>query len=463
MGGSAAALGWIAPQVLAQRSPSTGWESVPEILKRIQPPAFPNRQFDIAAYGATGDGQTDCTEAIRRAIAECSAAGGGRVVVPAGVFLTGAIHLKSNVDLHLSAGATLRFSRDTRLYPLVRTRWEGVECMNYSAFIYAYGQQNVAVTGSGTLDGNADCDHWWPWKGRTECGWRAGDPNQQKDRDILFEMGAKDVPVGERIFGHGHYLRPNLVQPYRCKNVLIEGVTMKNSPMFEVHPVLCSNVTVRGLQVASHGPNNDGCDPDSSTDVLIENCLFDTGDDCIAIKAGRNRDGRRVAAPTENVVARNCQMKDGHGALTIGSEMSGGVRNVYFENCRLDSPNLNQALRFKTNAMRGGVIEHIYFRNITIGQIADAVLQIDFWYEEGQAGPERPVVRDIHLRKITSRKSKYALHVRGFASSPVRDVHLEECRFDNVALPDVIEHVEGLELQDVLVNGKPRAGRPAPA
>jgi polygalacturonase len=188
---------------------------------------------------------------------------------------------------------------------------------------------------------------------------------------------------------------------------------------------------------------------------LIENCVFDTGDDCIAIKSGRNRDGRRVAMPSENIVIRNCRMKDGHGGVTIGSEMSGGVRNVFVENCQMDSPNLDQALRFKTNAMRGGTIEHIFFRKITVGQVGNAVLQIDCMYEEGEKGPEKPVVRDIHLAQITCQKSKYALQLRGFAASPIQDVHLEDCEFNGAAEPNVVEHVEVLKASRVKINGKP--------
>jgi polygalacturonase len=217
--------------------------------------------------------------------------------------------------------------------------------------------------------------------------------------------------------------------------------------------VLCTNVIVRGVKVVSHGPNNDGCDPECCRDVLIEDCVFDTGDDCIAIKSGRNRDGRRVGAPTENVVIRGCEMKDGHGGVTIGSEASGGVRNVFAENCRMDSANLDRVLRLKTNSVRGGFIEHVRMRNVTVGQVADAVLQIDLSYEEGNTGKYPPVVRDIEMRNVTSRKSKYALYLRGYASTPIRDVRLEACTFDNVAQPDVIENVEGLRLTAVKVNG----------
>ncbi|PWU04338.1 MAG: glycoside hydrolase [Terriglobia bacterium] len=434
---------------------AVGWDQVDAILARIKPPQFPKRDFDITKYGAVGDGAKDSTAAIAAAIAACHQAGGGRVLAPAGVFLTGAIHLLGNVDLHISEGATLRFYRDPRRYlPLVFTRWEGMECMNYSAFIHSDGQDNIAITGAGTLDGQCDCEHWWPWKGRTNCGWSKGQPWQDTARKALYDMVAKDVPPTERKFGEGSYLRPNFIHPVRGKNILIEGVTIVNSPMFEVNPLYCSNVTVRGLKIDSHGPNNDGVDPDSCTDVLIENCVFDTGDDCIAIKAGRNHDGRRVGKPSENIVIRNCRMKDGHGGLTIGSEMSGGVRNVFAENCQLDSPHLDQALRFKTNAMRGGTIENVFYRNMTIGQIADSIVQIDFYYEEGPQGPERPVVRNIDIRNVTCKQAKYALNVRGFPNAPVRNLRLENCNFERVTQPNVVENVEGLKLAEVRINGK---------
>ncbi len=376
---------------------------------------------------------------------------------PEGHLPTAPVHLRSNVHLHLDGDATLLFTRDTRRYlPAVYARWEGVELMNYSACIYADHVENIAVTGAGTLDGNAGGDSaWWPWTGRTSCGWHRGLPSAAADRNRLFDMGARDVPVAQRMFGEGSYLRPNLVQFCHSANILIDGLTMKNSPMYEVNPVLCSNVTVRNLHIDSHGPNNDGCDPDSCRDMLIENCVFDTGDDCIAIKSGRNHDGRRVDVPSENIVIRNCRMKDGHGGVTIGSEMSGGVRSVFVENCRMDSPHLDQALRFKTNAMRGGTIEHIFFRDIKVGEVANAVLQIDCLYEEGEKGPEKPVVRDIHIATVKCQKSKYALQLRGFAASPIRDVHLEDCEFDGVAQPNVVEHVESLEAVRVKINGQP--------
>src|ERR687890_208934 len=211
-------------------------------------------------------------------------------------------------------------------------------------------------------------------------------------------MMTRDVPLEQRIFGENSYLRPQFIQPYKCRNVLIEGVKIIDSPMWEVHPVLCENVIVRNLSIVTHGPNNDGCDPESCRDVLIEGCLFDTGDDCIAIKSGRNNDGRRLKTPTENIIVRGCTMKDGHGGVTVGSEISGGVRNLFVENCRMDSPNLDHALRVKNNAMRGGLLENFYFRNITIGQVAHAIITIDFNYEEGAKGGYTPVVRNYDVR-----------------------------------------------------------------
>jgi polygalacturonase len=320
--------------------------------------------------------------------------------------------------------------------------------MNYSPFIYAFDQSNVAITGAGTIDGQGNRENWWPWTGRP------GGPGQMAARKRLMELGESDTPVNERVFGDGSYLRPNFVQFYKCRNILIEGITVLNSPMWQIHPVLCVNVIVRSVTMNSHGPNNDGCNPESSRDVLIEDCLFDTGDDCIAVKSGRNRDGRRIGVPSENIIIRNCHMIDGHGGVTIGSEASGGVRNVFAENCHMDSPNLDRALRMKTNSVRGGFIENVYMRNVKVGQVADAVFRVDLFYEEGDAGKFPPMVRNIELVNVTSGKSRYALCLRGYKQAPLRNIRLKRCSFENVAEPNIIENVEGLRFEQVRVNGK---------
>jgi polygalacturonase len=430
------------------------WEDVPRILGRITPPRFPDGEFNILKFGALGDNKANCTEAFQRAVSACHASGGGRVFVPKGQFVTGAIQLLSGVNLHLAEGATIRFSRDPREYPLVFTRWEGIELINISPFIYAFEQENIAITGEGTIDGNSDCQHWWPWKGRRVCGWKEGDPDQTKDRNLLHEMGEKGVPIGERVFGEGHYLRPQFIQPYRCKNVLIEGVTLLNSPMWQVHPVLCTNVIVRKLTIDSSGPNTDGCDPESCTDVLIEDCVFNTGDDCIAIKSGRNADGRRLRTPSQNIVIRGCRMKNGHGGVTVGSEISGGVRNVFAENCRMDSPGLDDVLRIKNNSARGGVVENIYARNIQVGQVAFAGISIDFYYEEGEKGEFKPVVRNVEVRDLKVQQTKYALYLRGFKNAPIENVRLVDSDFVHATQPNVVENVKDISLENVRINGK---------
>lgn len=429
-----------------------GWDMAAEILSRIHAPEFPEKDFSITDFGATPG--SDSTGPIREAIAACHAAGGGRVVIPAGEWLTGAIHLLGNVNLHVSEGATLKFSTNPADYPVVFTRWEGIECLNYSALIYAADQKNIAVTGSGTLDGQADWTNWWSWNNKKQ-----KPVLQQKARDRMIGMGESGVPVAERKFGYGGYLRPNFIQFYRCENCLIEGVTVVRSPMWELHPVLSKNVTIRGVTVSSHGPNNDGCDPESSRDVLIEDCVFDTGDDCIAIKSGRNNDGRRVNVPSENLIIRRCVMKDGHGGVVLGSEISGSVRNIFIEDCEMDSPNLDRALRFKSNARRGGVLENVFMRKVRIGQVREAVLTVDFLYEEGADGPFPPVVRNVNLDGITSRDSPRVMHVRGFEGARIDGIRITNSTFSGLTDSDIVEHAGTISMDEVTLKPKPTKTR----
>ncbi len=447
-----------APQAADDAEHHRAWEMAGEIRRQTQVPRFPDRDFTISAFGAVADGTTNNTQALARAVAACHAAGGGRVVVPEGQFLTGPIHLKSNVNLHLQEGSRLLFITDPKAYlPAVFTRWEGVELMGYSPLIYAYGEKNIAVTGKGVLDGQANATTWWPWKGgRWQGGkdWGVdGFPTQDDGRDALFADMMNNVPPRERHYADGAYLRPPFIQPYSCEQVLIEDVTIVGAPFWLINPVLCQSVTVRGVTCASLGPNSDGCNPESCKNVVIQDCYFDTGDDCIAIKSGRNADGRRLATPSENIVISGCKMRTGHGGVVIGSEVSGGARNIFVENCEFNSPKLLRGIRLKTNSVRGGQIENFYIRNITIGEVQNA-LDIDLHYEEGDKGEYDPQIRNIEIRNLVCQRAKRVFQVRAFARAPIRDLRLINAEFINVDEVGVLEHVENFVAKNVTIAGK---------
>ncbi|MCW1306136.1 MAG: glycoside hydrolase family 28 protein [Candidatus Parvarchaeota archaeon] len=424
-------------------------------LSNIKPPLFSNKDFSIIQFGGVGDGITDCTQAFSKSIKACHESGGGRVVVPSGKFLTGPIHLLSNVNLHLEKGAEIIFKTDPSAYlPLVLVSWEGIEAMNYSPLIYAYDQENIAITGEGTLDGQANNEQWWPWKGKKEFGWKEGQPNQEIGRIKLKAMAFDGLPVEKRLIGDGGYLRPDFIQLFKCKNILIDGISIIRSPNWEINLVLSENITVRGINIDTHGPNNDGIDVCSSKNVLIENSTFDTGDDCIVLKSGRNDDGRRVNTPTENVIVRNVNMKDGHGGITIGSEISAGVKNVYVENCTINSPNLWVAIRIKSNTMRGGTVENVNIKHVMIEKVRDAVFSVDFYYEDAK-GPYIPIVRDIHLEDIKSKSSKYAIHINTDSISKIKNLDIVDCEFQNVSDGNFINgYFENLTLENVILNGQ---------
>ncbi|MDN3637551.1 glycoside hydrolase family 28 protein [Simiduia curdlanivorans] len=431
--------------------PADDWARAALIEASIQVTEFPDRDFSVEDFGARADGESDSSLAINRAIAHCHAAGGGRVLLSEGVYRSGAIHLLSNVNLHVAAGSKIHFFTDPKKYlPAVLTRWEGMEIMGYSPLIYAYKQDNIAITGAGILDGGADDQTWWPWKGKhSEQHWDLIPGEDQKPaRDRLQEDVLRGVPVAERLYADGSFLRPAFVQPYACTRVLIEGVSIVRSPFWLVNPVLCESVTVRGITCTSHGPNNDGCDPESCNLVLIEDCLFDTGDDCIALKSGRNEDGRRIGVPIQNVLIRNCAMRDGHGGLVIGSEISGGARNIFMEDCTMNSPHLERAFRFKTNARRGGVIEHVRVRNVKIGQVQEALV-VNFFYEEGDKGQFLPQVNDLVIENVECKQAERVFHLRGFKNNPVGAITVRNSSFEHVSGADVIEYAPQLTLENV--------------
>lgn len=434
------------------------WARAADIANKVRAPTFANRVFDITQFGARADGITLNTAAIARAIAECAKAGGGRVRVPAGTFLTGAIHLKSNVELHVAEGATLKFDTNPSSYPLVFTRWEGMELMNYSPLIYAYQEKNIGITGKGTLDGQGSEQNWWswkgPWRGTTAYGWKEGMPDQRPARKRLFDMAEAGVPVKDRVFGEGSLLRPPFIQPYLCEHVLIADVRVRNSPFWNIHPVLCRNITLRGVDIRGHGPNNDGCDPESVDHMLIEDCSFDTGDDCIAVNSGRNADGRRLATPSQNILIRHCRMKQGHGGVVVGSQISGGACWVFAENCRMDSPDLWYAIRFKNNALRGGLLENFYYRDLDVGQVGRAAITCDFNYEEGANGPFIPQLKNVVVERLKVRSAVRVLDSQGLPQAPVGNLTIRDSEFEGVTQPSIIKYTGPVKLEQVRVNNR---------
>ncbi|MDR3705513.1 MAG: glycoside hydrolase family 28 protein [Paludibacteraceae bacterium] len=445
---------------------SNPWDAVNDVLKNIKDPEFnKDRVFNILDFGAKPGVEDYKINAINSAINACSQKGGGIVLVPKGIFYTGPITLKSNVNLHLEDGAVIRFSTNPSDYePFVLTRWEGWDCINFHPLIYAYGETNVAITGKGTLDGQANNYNWWPWKGKKEFGWKEGMTSQEWNRseenggrNRLSKMEEDNVPCQKRIMTQEDCLRPTFVEPYNCKNVLLEGFTLINSPFWCLHPFMSENVTVRGVTVSSHGPNNDGCDPESCKNVLIEKCSFNTGDDCIAIKSGKNNDGRRWDKPSENIVIRNCEMKDGHGGVVLGSEISGNVRNVWVENCTMNSPELDRVIRIKSNPIRGGKLENFFIRNIKVGQCAEAVFRVEMKYEKVVDGPNMPLVKNFIIENVNCGKSRYGVYIDGFDKTPqkqVTGITFKNCIFNNVATPYKIVGAENIVFDNVLINGE---------
>ena len=391
--------------------------SEPFSIPDFAPPTAGDRVCELAEFGGIPDGTTSNTAAFERAIAQCARAS-GRVVVPRGCWLTGPIELRSGVHLHLDRGAELIFSTRAEDYlPAAFTRWEGHECYNFRPLIYAHDCRNIAITGEGVLDGRGAA--WWPWAQR-----------QAVAHAVLFNAGRDGVPVEERVFGTVQDgLRPPFFQPIGCRDVLIEGVTFRNGPMWTIHPVYCENVTTRGVTVLTEGPNTDGLNPDSCRNVRIENCRFSTGDDCIAINSGKNEDGRRVGRPCERIVIRHCRMEHGHGGVVIGSGMSGGVRDVLVHDCTFDGT--QRGIRLKAVRGRGGVVENVWFRDITMSRIEAEAIVMDLHYADPTVTPRldaAPTFRDIHVARIRCDGAGTAIRLRGLPEQPLENITLEDVR-----------------------------------
>lgn len=419
-------------------------QKVPFDMPEVKPPAFPDRQVSIEQFGAVADGKTLNTSAIARAIADCAEKGGGRVLVPAGVWLTGAIHLKSNVELHLADGAELRFSTNPADYlPAVFVRWAGFECWNYSPLIYARDCVNIAVTGRGKLEGQGK--PWWGWV-----------KEQDRVSRELYEMVVAGIDVRERLFAsEKEPLRPQFIQPINCRNVLIEGVTITSGPFWTIQAVYCENVLVRKVTVTNDGPNNDGFNADSCRNVVVEHCTFATGDDSVAIKSGLNEDGWRVGRTSENIVVRHCRMMRGHGGVVIGSDMSGGVRNVFVHDC--DFSGSQFGIRLKSSRGRGGIVENVWYRDIDLGDISGQAITIHTDYEAyfGSDQGKAPTFRKIYISDVISRKAAQAVRLSGLPEQLIEDVVFERLIL-GAKEGMTCSHVKGLRLADVAVT--PAAG-----
>jgi cephalosporin-C deacetylase-like acetyl esterase len=425
---------------LAAPPPKPPFE-MPELVA----PTFPDHTVDIRQHGAIAGGEIMNTTAIANAIAACADAGGGRVVVPEGVWLTGPIHLRSNINLHFEAGAEVRFSTDFSHYlPVVFTRWEGFEIYNYSSFIYARDCTNIAITGAGKLDGQGKI--WWPWK-------HAHRASGQR----VYEMVCKNVPVKERVFGtEKDSLRPSFIQTVSCRNVLIEGITLGSGPMWTIHPIYSENVIVRGVTVVTSGPNNDGINPDSCRNVLIEDCYFDTGDDCIVLKSGMNEGGWRVGKPCENIIIRYCRTRRGHGGVVIGSDTSGGVRNVFAHDCQFDGT--DQGIRMKSMRGRGGVVENIWIQDIDMGRIRGNAIIMNMFYRSSTVKPatkKPPKFRNIHIKNITCRQAGRAVNLIGLPEQNLENVTLENI---TIAAKYGLKCTDATSVKLINVNVTPQKG-----
>ena len=433
----------------------SAWEKTyPEILSQIRVPVFEDTTYNIADYGAVSDNPGFLNQDIINSVIDlCSGNGGGVVNIPEGIWHTGPLVLKNNVNLHVAEGAILLFTSDTSRYPVVMTRWEGMDCINTSPMIYAYGQENIAITGEGTIDGGASPENWWDMRRL------AAIPGKQlRGRPLLMEWNERGTPVEDRVLRPSDNLRPQLVNFYKCKNILIQDINLTRPAFWTIHPLMSENITVKGVNINTQGaPNGDGCNPESCKNVLIEGCFFNTGDDCIAIKSGRNNDGRKWNIPSENIIVRDCRMQNGHGGVVIGSEISGGDRNLFVENCEMDSPSLDRVIRIKTNNCRGGVIENVYVRNVNVGQCREAVLKINLIYEPGEICTRDfpPSVKNVFLDNVKCKQSQYGVYIAGYNDlRNIKSINLMNCEWSDVKEDNRIEGlVEDLTFKKTTING----------
>ncbi|CAD0005829.1 glycoside hydrolase family 28 protein [Flavobacterium chungangense] len=401
-------------------------------MSSIKIPNFSKcKQYSIVNFGAVSGDKNKTSEAINKAISKANEAGGGIVVIPEGEWLTKKIHFKSNVNLHLDKGAVLLFSEDPNDYlPAVRSTWEGYECYNYSPLIYAYQCKNIAITGEGEL--KAKMDIWKQWFTRPK--------SHMESLKKLYNLASYNKPMKERQMANDTArFRPQFIQFNRCENILMDGVTITNSPFWTIHPFLSKHVVLRNLKVYAHGHNNDGVDPEMSQNVLIEDCVFDQGDDAIAIKSGCGKNAWVLNTPSKNIVIRNCTVKNGHQLVAIGSELSGGIENVFIDNCTVvDGAKLNHLLFIKTNERRGGFVKNIYMNNIVSGKIDAGILGIDtdVLYQWRTLVPtikrRLTPINNVYLENVKATNVKFISKISGQKELPVENIFLKNVSADAV-------------------------------
>jgi polygalacturonase len=415
---------------------------ISQVLSNIKAPEFKKAAYNITAFGAVADGKTDIKPILDKVIAQCSVSGGGQVIIPKGTFfIAGPVVLKSHVDLHFEDGAELIFSADAKDYlPAVLTLWEGTELFNYSPLFYAYQCSDIAVTGHGKINGSASAGF---------AKWR---PQRSADQTLLRQMGGHDTPVYKRVFGEGYHLPPDMIQFFGCKNVLIDGITIVDAPYWVIHPVLCNNVTVQNVTINSLNLNNDGCDPEACTNVLIQHCNFTVGDDGIAIKAGRDQDGWRIGQPTENVVVRSCVFTSKTNGLCIGSEMSAGVRNIYMYNVTIKK--CLSAIYFKSNLDRGGFIENIHVSDIQCDSARSAFIRFENNYHGSRGGHYPTRFDGFFIQNATCNYAGEAgIYAVGVQGNPLQNITLKKVTILKTPKDQVVDNAENLKYEDVNING----------
>lgn len=403
---------------------------IPFTIQKIEFADFPLNSIRARDYICMGEEK----HTIQKAVNACKNMGGGTVVIDEGEWITGPIHLSDNIRIQLKKGAILHFSEIFSDYlPVVFTRWEGMECYNYSPLIYAKDCENVAITGEGKLVGSGEA--WWHWK-----------KLQQQAANQLCYAQSEGIPVAQRIYGtEAAALRPSFIQFVNCKNIQLRDFTIEDGPQWMIHPVYCEQVLIEGVSVISQGPNTDGLNPDSCKNVWIEGCYFSTGDDCIAINSGMNEDGWRVNKPCENIIIRNCRMNGGHGGVVIGSGMSGGVRNLYACDCKISGT--NQGIRLKSMRGRGGYVKDIWFENIEINEVFEEAIQINMFYKYSTVVPKSDKPSDftnIYLKNIYGSGAKTAVEICGLPEHALRNILLQDVllRAEKALICDSVDNIQ---------------------